>query len=105
MNELIITRTQAFLNEVPQTTTQAIKDQLRASSELVAPLLTARVEAQRRLAVEKNRLRHPKEKDLTDLDRSIMLGSAVAEFQADYELLSGLESLLSERISVLKLLI
>lgn len=101
MNELIITRTKAFLNEEPQTTTQAIKDQLIASADLVEPLLTARVEAQRKLAVEKNRLRHPKDKDLTDLDRSIMLADAVSSLQADYDLLVGLESSLSSRTTLL----
>lgn len=101
MNELIITRTQAFLDEVPQTTTEAIKDQLRASASLISPLLSARIEAQRKLAVEKNRLRHPKDKDLTDLDRSIMLADAVSGLQADYDLLSGLESSLSSRIELL----
>lgn len=101
MNDSIITRTQAFLNEAPQTTNKGIKDQLRASASLVEPLLSARVEAQRKLTIEKNRLRHPKDKDLTDLDRSIMLADAVANLQADYDLLSGLESSLSSRIELL----
>lgn len=105
MNDQIIAQITSLLSlDLPNTANDA-KTNLSACMKLTGAILMARVNAQKKLATEKDRLRHPKEKDLTDLDRSIMLGSAVAEFQADYELLSGLESLLSERISVLKLLI
>lgn len=84
------------------TTPEAIKSSLEACMKLTAPILQARCNAQAKWYTERDRLRHPKDlKQFTDLDRTIMLESAVAEYQRQYNELKGLEDLLNQRIQVL----
>lgn len=85
--------------ELPESANE-LKHSLRALESLREPILELRIAAQRKLAIEKERLRHPKDKDYTDFDRITMLSAAVADLQADYELLSGLESLVSDRLNL-----
>lgn len=82
----------------PDDTKRALNDCMK----LTAPLLQARCAAQAKWYTERDRLRHPKDlKQFTDLDRTIMLDSAVAEYQRTYNELKGLEELLNQRITVL----
>lgn len=46
---------------------------------------TRRIEAKRLLDLEANRLRMPKDKDLTEWDRKVMLEAEIADKRADYE--------------------
>lgn len=74
--------------------------------EKVRPrLLGLRVEYYTKLCKAREQYRHPKDKELTDFDRKTMLEASVAEIQADYELVRGLEELVGERVDLLKLLI
>lgn len=86
------------LPDTPEATKTALNDCMK----LTAPLLQARCSAQVKWYTERDRLRHPKDiKQFTDLDRTIMLESAVAEYQRAYNELKGLEDLLNQRITVL----
>lgn len=67
-------------------------------------LLRLRVEHHTKLCKAREQYRHPKDKELTDFDRKMMLEASVAELQADYELAKGLEELAAERVDLLKLL-
>ena len=53
----------------------------------------------------KAKMRHPKDKDLTDLDRTTMLNGSVAFIQRDYEFLVVLEKLVEDRLELGKLLL
>ncbi len=88
-------------------------DYLVRLEQLRVPLLTERVEAYQKLVTERERLRMPnyppdsKDKSMpryTDFDRRTMLEAAVADFQAKYELVKGLEELVAQRVEVVKLL-
>lgn len=81
------------------------KTHLIACMKLTAPLLQSRCAAQTKLVLEKNRLRLPKDKEYTDFDRQIMLDAAIAELQAEYNLLKGLEEQLAQRIDILSALL
>lgn len=72
--------------------------------KLREPLLTARVKAQRELATVRFKMRHPKDKEFTDFDRTIMLEGQTEEYMGNYELLKGLEKLLEERLYFLNVL-
>jgi len=79
-----------------------IKTHLSACLKLTKPVMTARCNAQFKLATERDRLRHPKDlKQFTDMDRTIMLDSATAHLSKEYNALKGLEDLLQQRITVL----
>jgi hypothetical protein len=69
------------------------------------PLLSLRVEAFKELCKKREQYRHPKDKEYTDFDRQTMLAAAVADVQAEYELVAGLEKLVAERLELIKLLI
>ena len=94
-----------LLKEPFPNTSAEVKTSLERCMNLTEPLLVARCEAQAKLATEKDRLRYPKDKDYTDFDRTIMLNSAIADFEQDYQILFGLECLLNVRISVLSQLL
>jgi len=62
------------------------------------PLLKLRVDKYVELTQAREKVRHPKDKDLTDWDRRVMNDAMVAELQAEYDYLLGLELLVKERI-------
>lgn len=66
-------------------------------------LAEASVDWHRLLEEKKNQMLHPKDKDLTDMDRKVMLDASVAVISRDYEFLSKLEELVKERIELGKL--
>lgn len=94
----------AILQQDVENTIPALKARLAALLKLTAPILDARCDVQCKLALEKNRLRMPKDKEYTDFDRQIMLDGAVAELQAEYNLLKGLEEQLILHIQSLAVL-
>lgn len=61
-------------------------------------LLKARTDKYVELTKAREKCRHPKDKDLTDWDRRVMNDAMVAELQAEYDYLLGLEILVKERI-------
>ena len=63
------------------------------------PLLKLRVDKYVELTQAREKVRHPKDKDLTDWDRKVMNDARVAELQAEYDYLLGLEELVKERIN------
>lgn len=63
------------------------------------PLLMLRTAKYVELTKAKEQMRHPKDKDLTDWDRKTMNDAMVAELQAEYDYLVGLEELVKERIN------
>lgn len=72
-----------------------------SSSELERlkqPLLRLRTDKYVKLTKAREKCRHPKDKDLTDWDRKVMNDAMVAELQAEYDYLVGLEILVKERI-------
>jgi hypothetical protein len=69
------------------------------------PLLELRCRLQKELFNERDRMRHPKDKELTDLDRTIMLNAMTSELNEKYELARGLEELVKERVAIIKTLL
>lgn len=67
---------------------------------LQGQLLENRVKAYQTLLEARERVRHPKDKELTDFDRKTMLEAATASIQADYELAHGLENLVNDRVTL-----
>lgn len=63
------------------------------------PLLRLRTDKYVELTQAREKVRHPKDKDLTDWDRRVMNDAMVAELQAEYDYLLGLEELVKERIN------
>lgn len=68
-------------------------------------LLKMRVERFKTLVQKREQYRHPKDKEYTDFDRKTMLEAQVADVQADYELVKGLEDLVMERVELIKILL
>lgn len=69
------------------------------------PLMSLRVEAYKELCKKRNQYLHPKDKEMTDLDRKTKMEAAVADVQAEYELVRGLEELVRERVELIKILL
>ena len=69
-----------------------------ALSRCLEPLLRLRTDKYVELTQAREKCRHPKDKDLTDWDRKVMNDAMVAELQAEYDYLLGLEILVKERI-------
>src|SRR6188508_1708348 len=64
---------------------------LRRAEACYIGVVSDRVAAQTRLYNERLRFRHPKDKELTDWDRKLLLDAHTSEVQAEYELLAGME--------------
>lgn len=105
MNDTLIAEIRTVLSKDLPTQPFTIKSELSACMKLSEPLLSARVTAQTILAEKGFQFRRPKDKEYTDFDRKIMLEGDLAPFMANYELLTGLETLLGERIKVLSSLL
>ena len=79
-----------------------LKAALKALHAVSVRCLEARISAQTELANRTLQYLHPKDKDLTDMDRKIMLDAHIREYRANYELLSGYEKLLEQRINIIE---
>lgn len=82
-----------------------LETQVGELEELREPLLSARVDCYKTLCKKREQYRHPKDKEYTDFDRQTMLNAAVADVQAEYELVHGLEKLVAERVELIKILL
>lgn len=101
----LIDDVRALLNKKLPTTTLELKACLRASSELRMGILDVRIAAQTELFKRRLQYLHPKDKDMTDFDRKTHLDSYTAEYQAEYELIAGLEKLLEQRVDIIRILL
>lgn len=70
--------------------------------ELREPLLSLRCKLQKEYLQGREKLRIPKDKDYTDFDRTTMLEAYSAELREQYELVKGLETLVTERIMLVR---
>lgn len=68
-------------------------------------IMSARIEAQANLQTKRLRYLHPKDKEMTDMDRKIQLDANTSEEQAKYEKLASIEKALEQRITVIKALL
>lgn len=86
-------------------------DEKRLTQELVAldgcryDLAEKSAKWHRLVAEARRRYLHPKDKDLTELDRTTMLDANIGEVRQDYEFLCKLEELVRDRIELGKLLL
>lgn len=97
----IIRRVGVFLREpIPEVD---IEDHLSGLEALRFDLAEATVDWQRLLAEKKNQMLHPKDKELTDMDRKVMLNASIAVIERDYEFLLRLEGLVSDRLDLGKM--
>lgn len=94
-----------LLDKEPPTTAPALKTALKELEMARRPLLEARIEAQLDLAKKRAQYLHPKDRDLTNLDREIMLASNTTTELQYFEILNGLESLIADRCATLRFLI
>ena len=78
---------------------------LPALDALRFELLEVRVDWGQMLAEKKSQYLHPKDKNLTELDRKISLNASLANIERDYEFLVGLEKLVEQRIELGKALL
>lgn len=84
---------------------EKLVDELRCLDACRYELAKKSAEWHRVLAEQKNRMLHPKDKDMTELDRNVMLDAHVAVVRQDYEFLCKLEELVKDRIELGKLLL
>lgn len=84
---------------------QRLQKALRDIEACYIGIMTARVQAHADLCNIRERYRHPKDKDLTDWDRKIMLDGYVFESQSEFDKLVGIEKALEQRISVIQALL
>lgn len=101
----IIRRVGAFLSvPIPETTQEQI-DHLIALEACRHDLAKATVEWHMLLINKRRQVLHPKDKDLTELDRNVMLEANVSVIRADHDFLARLEELVKDRIDICKLLL
>lgn len=78
---------------------------LRGLDSVRLDLAKTRADWGQLLAEKKNQMLHPKDKELTEMDRRIMLNASVAQIERDYDFLCTLETLVHERLELGKLLL
>lgn len=84
---------------------RSLLDSSKRIQTLQFRLAEAVVDWHQLLAEQKNRMLHPKDKDMTELDRNTMLDAHVAVIRRDYEFLAKLEELVKERLDIIKVLL
>jgi len=105
VNTDIIQRVSALLElEIPITESD-LENALKDLEMTRKTLLEERVEAQIELARKRAQYLHPKDRDLTNLDREIMLAAHTTAEVQRFELLKGLEYLVKDRCATLSLLL
>lgn len=100
-----IARVLDLLNVTLPNDVNGLKSALRDVEVCYIGIVTARVQAHADLCNMRERYRHPKDKELTDMDRKTMLEAHTAEEQARFEQLAGIEKALEQRISVIRALL
>lgn len=103
MSDLLI-QARAFLaGAIPFSKTEAaIK--LQEYLSIIEPIVTERVQLHKELLQAREKLRVPKDKELTDFDRRTMNEAYCAEVQEKYEMMKGMEELLKEKMELVKMI-
>ncbi len=104
-NDAHVDRVRALLGEKLPSDAQGLAKALREAEVCYIPTVEARVTAQTKLYEKRQQFRHPKDKELTDWDRKIMLDAHISEAQAEYELSAGIEKALEQRINIIQTLL
>lgn len=101
----IIKRVGIYLSTAMPTEKKHLISHLQGLEATRFELAKATAEWHQLVAEYKNRMLHPKDKDMTELDRTTMLDYHVAVVRKDHELLMKLEELVKDRIELGKLLL
>lgn len=101
----IIKRVGGYLSTPLSLDTVVLIDQLTGLEACRFELADKTTEWHQHVAEYRNRMLHPKDKDMTELDRNVMLDAHVAVVRKDYEFLCKLEELVRERLQMGKLLL
>lgn len=84
---------------------KALRNSLRDAEGVFIQTIEEKAAAHRVLLQKRMQFRHPKDKEYTDFDRTILLEGNIAEHIEAYELFAGMEKALEQRISVIKALL
>ncbi len=84
---------------------QKMKDHLIDIESVRFALSEALVNQHKALVELRQRMLHPKDKDLTELDRNTMLDANASVYKRDYEFLEKLDELVRDRIEIIKTLL
>lgn len=96
----IISQVGNYLREpLPDTKTAGI-EHITGLEKLRFELLEVTVDWQKLLAEKKNQYLHPKDANLTELDRTTMLNASLANIQRDVSFLVELNTLIAQRIEL-----
>ena len=101
----IIKRVGIYLGAAMPTEPKRLIDHLQGLEATRFDLAKASAEWHQLVAESKRRMLHPKDKDLTELDRVTMVEANIAVVRKDYELLGKLEELVRDRIELGKTLL
>lgn len=101
----IIRRAGMYLKVAMPDAKAKLTDHLRMLDSVRLDVAETKADWGKLLAEKKNQMLHPKDKDLTDMDRRIMMNASVAVIERDYNFLCDIDRLLGERIDLGKLLL
>lgn len=101
----IIKRSNEFLDKDIPISESDLETALIDCERLRKDILNVRIDAQIELAKKRGQYLHPKDRDLTELDRKIMLDAHTTTELQRFELLLGLELLLKDRHATISLLL
>lgn len=79
-------------------------DNVKELEKLRFELAEKKNEWLQKLHERENQMLHPKDKELTELDRKTMLNASVAVIRRDYEFLRDLDRIVEQRIELFKVL-
>lgn len=82
-----------------------LEEHLRGLESTLYKLAEVKADWHKMLSEKKSQMLHPKDKDLTELDRTIMLNASVAVIQRDYDFLCRVEELADQRIDIIQMLL
>lgn len=95
----IATKLAEYLGEpLPYTDSEALKAHLVGLEALRYELAEARIDALKALHKGERGVLHPKDPQLTELDRKTSLQALTADLRHDYEILLALEEITRERL-------
>lgn len=101
----IIKRVGIYLNNAMPLSRSKLIDHLQGLEATRKELAEAVVDWHLKVAKSKNQMLHPKDKDLTELDRTVMLEAHISVIRRDYEFLVKLEELVKDRIELAKVML
>lgn len=101
----IIKRVGVYMSVSMPTDKKRLVDELRGLEACRYDLALKTAEWHKLLADKKRQALHPKDKDLTELDRNVMLDANVSVIRQDYEFLLKLEELVRDRLDLGKTLL